>query len=77
MQNNSVILVHHQKNGIMMAFAGGLIVDFWNLRELLFFLGKCSHDKYYKEKQITLQAFSGERLVICASDYSSCSDLRL
>lgn len=40
MQNNSVILVHHQKNGIMMAFAGGLIVDFLESKRAVIFLGR-------------------------------------
>ena len=79
MQNNSVILVHHQKNGIMMAFAGGLIVDFLESKRAVIFLRRnVVMINIKKEKQITHCSFSGEGdLVICASDYSSGSDLRL
>lgn len=38
--NNSMVLVHHQKNGIMIAFAGGLVVDFLESKRAVILLGR-------------------------------------
>lgn len=40
MQNNSMILVHHQKNGMMMAFAEGLVVDLLESKRTVILLGR-------------------------------------